>query len=58
MPEPNILHVDALGVTFVHNEDGSVTVQLPFPFGSKQVLPGVVEQIKEWFDAQQVHKPS
>ena len=51
MPDHNILPIGDTGITLVRNTDGSVTVQLPFPFGSREFDATIVAQIREWFDA-------
>jgi hypothetical protein len=42
---------ESLGVTFTVKADGSVSVELPFPFGSRTVTSKEAQELKAWFDA-------
>lgn len=52
MSEPNIFELES-GVSLIYNDSGSVTIQLPFPFPSREYPADVVQKLREWIDAQQ-----
>ena len=42
---------ESFGVTFTVNADGSVSVALPFPFGSRTVTSKEAQKLRAWFNA-------